>query len=521
MPTLEGLLGDVDNNGQVALDDGLLVAMHRVDPALSLPNHGQIGLGDVDCNGRVERTDAALIATFVANPSASAVSALRIGQRGGYSLDPVTEMVWGSILGTEQQDATVARLLDEVPVLVSGVFEIDGRDHLYLGIDRSYYQRHGGEHIYNTLKERFPITPLFVEASDGVQTQADRRARSEPGPASAKRATDEPEEASEEASDYDSAFDDLFSLFDILDEETEGPDLAVTRTTASPASVQPGDTLTVHAHVTNLGTVDAPSANVHVYRHTATTTDPRRIGTRETNATVTDTPLAPSASVPVAVQLTAPAVSATTTYYYYVCVDAVEGEQQTHNNCSGTPANATVQSDSTTPDEVVTATPDDEPTEPTEAPNLTIPSVTASPTNPASGGLITMQITVHNSGAGSASSEIIRVYRHAAPTANPIVNSARIVQTAQSGSLAAGASATRSLSTVVPSVTSATTYYYYACVTAADGETATEDNCSGPAEVQVQAPVVAQGIPEFMGGDVLFSTIRLKKDTEKIRTLST
>ena len=85
-----------------------------------------------------------------------------------------------NILGTEQQDATVARLLDEVPVLIAGVFEIDGRDHLYLGIDRDYYQRHGGEHIYNTLKDRFPITPLFVEASDGVQTQADRRARAEP-----------------------------------------------------------------------------------------------------------------------------------------------------------------------------------------------------------------------------------------------------------------------------------------------------------------------------------------------------
>ena len=75
----------------------------------------------------------------------------------------------------------VARLLDAVPVLVSGVFEIDGRDHLYLGIDRDYYQRHGGEPIYNALKQRFPITPLFVEASDGVQ-QPERRPQAEPGP---------------------------------------------------------------------------------------------------------------------------------------------------------------------------------------------------------------------------------------------------------------------------------------------------------------------------------------------------
>ena len=138
-------------------------------------------LGDVDNNGRVERADAALLATYVVDPSAAAVSSRRIGQRGGYSLNPVTERVWGSILGTEQQDATVTRLLDAVPVLVSGVFEIDGRDHLYLGIDRDYYQRHGGEQLYNALKERFPITPLFVEASDGVQ-QPERRPRPEPVP---------------------------------------------------------------------------------------------------------------------------------------------------------------------------------------------------------------------------------------------------------------------------------------------------------------------------------------------------
>ena len=92
-PTLDS--GDVDNNGHVDLDDGLLVAMHRVDPALSLPNHGSIGLGDVDCNGRVERADAELLATYVVDPSDPAVSSLRIGQRGGYSLNPVTETVWG------------------------------------------------------------------------------------------------------------------------------------------------------------------------------------------------------------------------------------------------------------------------------------------------------------------------------------------------------------------------------------------------------------------------------------------
>ena len=117
-----------------------------------------------------------------------------------------------------------------------------------------------------------------------------------------------------------------------------------------------------------------------------TTTDPQRIGTREPNATVTGTLLVPNASVSVTVETTAPAVSASTTYYYYVCVDLVEDESQGHNNCSGTPASVTVQSDSApadeTADEIISATPEDETPEPTGTPNFTIPAFAVSPTNP-------------------------------------------------------------------------------------------------------------------------------------------
>ena len=165
---LEGLLGDVNADDRVDLDDGLLVAMLSVDPALSLPHPGVMTLGDVNCDGRVELEDAGLIAAYVANPSDAAVSSRRMGQPGGYSLDPVTEVVWASILGTEQKDPVVARLLDGVPVLISGVMPVDGADRLYLGIDRAYWTEHGGKQIYEALKQRFPATPIHVEPSIGI-----------------------------------------------------------------------------------------------------------------------------------------------------------------------------------------------------------------------------------------------------------------------------------------------------------------------------------------------------------------
>ena len=183
VPTLDGLLGDVNADGRVDLDDGLLVAMYGVDPSRSLPNSGELALGDVNCNGQVELEDAGLIASYVAHPSDPAVSSLRIGQHGGYSLDPVTEMVWGSILGTEQSDATVARILDEVPVLLSGVMPIDGQDRLYLGIGRDWWAKHGGKQLYEALKERFPVTPIHVEPTIGVvDLSGPRRARAPSGP---------------------------------------------------------------------------------------------------------------------------------------------------------------------------------------------------------------------------------------------------------------------------------------------------------------------------------------------------
>ena len=63
------ILGDVDNNGRVDIFDALLVAVYSANPALAMPNNGDIALGDVNRDGRTDLTDAYHIATYTVDPS--------------------------------------------------------------------------------------------------------------------------------------------------------------------------------------------------------------------------------------------------------------------------------------------------------------------------------------------------------------------------------------------------------------------------------------------------------------------
>ena len=87
------------------------------------------------------------------------------------ALPAVTDIVWASILQTTQKDNELAELLNDVPVLLSGILEIQGKDYLYLGIERSYHNTHGSKNIEEILNKKFPGVPIYIEASDGVQTQ--------------------------------------------------------------------------------------------------------------------------------------------------------------------------------------------------------------------------------------------------------------------------------------------------------------------------------------------------------------
>jgi len=64
-----GILGDVNNDGQVDLADALLVVVFNLDPSITAPNNGNIGLGDVTDDGTVNLVDLLAIMTYITNPA--------------------------------------------------------------------------------------------------------------------------------------------------------------------------------------------------------------------------------------------------------------------------------------------------------------------------------------------------------------------------------------------------------------------------------------------------------------------
>ena len=72
---------------------------------------------------------------------------------------------------------------------------------------------------------------------------------------------------------------------------------------------------------------------VRIYRHVRKTNNPKTGGTRERGTAATGT-LATGNAVTITSTHTAPTVSETKRYYYYVCVDTLPDEQNTNNNCS-------------------------------------------------------------------------------------------------------------------------------------------------------------------------------------------
>ena len=90
-----GLLGDVNNDGQVDISDVLYVLLYvMADSSIILPNNGDISLGDINNDGTVDLADLLLLVRYTDNPFDPTLPL--IGDDHGDTLSEATEVSLGS-----------------------------------------------------------------------------------------------------------------------------------------------------------------------------------------------------------------------------------------------------------------------------------------------------------------------------------------------------------------------------------------------------------------------------------------
>ena len=231
------------------------------------------------------------------------------------------------------------------------------------------------------------------------------------------------------------------------------PDLAVGTPSADDATLDTGDTFTLSVTVTNVG--DWPpggTLRLRYYRSTdaTITSADTEVGTDEIDFLLEGESSAES------IDLTAPSTKGT--YYYGACVDTVDGEPDTTNNCSA----AVTVSVGLYPDlEVGTPTVDDD--------------------NPAAGDTFTLSATVTNAGDRASAATTLRYYQSTDAT---ITSADTEVGTDSVDALAASGTSDQSIEVTAPAT--AGTYYYGACVDAVADESDTTDNCSASVSITIE-----------------------------------
>ena len=247
------------------------------------------------------------------------------------------------------------------------------------------------------------------------------------------------------------------------------PDLVVGSPTVSDSSPETGGAFTLSATVSNDGDGAAAATTLRYYRSTdaTITTSDTSVGTDTVGA------LAAEGTTTESVDLTAP--SRPGTYYYGACVDAVAGEADTTDNCSGS-MRVTVRSSETQ----VQVTSDLE--------TYAIVAYTGVGLTP--GVSFTLSVSVRNNGSGSSPSTTLRYYQLTDAT---VTTSDTEVGTDDVPALAPSGTSTQSESLNAPSTPG--TYYYGACVDTVTDESDTTNNCAAAVQVTVWEPQETDGLP--------------------------
>ncbi len=233
------------------------------------------------------------------------------------------------------------------------------------------------------------------------------------------------------------------------------PNLAVASPAVSDARPDPGVTFTFSATVRNLGDSASTSSTLRYYRSSDAT-----VSSADTQVdTDPVTSLGTAGSSPESATLMAPSTSGT--YYYGACVDPVEGESDTADNCSEA-VEVTVLAVPPGPDLVVSAS--------TDHPVVGI------------GADVLVEAEVRNRGGADASKTYLRWFL--SDNNETPMSWSGFQAIASVPSLEVGRSAT--LEQSFAALRRPGTYYLIACAEAVPDESDTSNNCSA-AEVTIRA----------------------------------
>ena len=269
----------------------------------------------------------------------------------------------------------------------------------------------------------------------------------------------------------------------------------------SDRSPETGASFTLSATVSNAGDGESAATTLRYYRSTdaTITTSDTAVGTDAVGA------LAASGTSAQSISLAAPATAGA--YYYGACVDAVTGESDTTNNCSG-PVKVDVSEPPTQTSSDLTVTLD-----------ITVPSggITA-------GSSLRVGAAVDNSGDAASDPTTLRYYLS---KDRPIRTSDTEVGTDTVEGLASRERTTKSVELTAPSTPGR--YYYNACVDAVAGESNTTNNCSFVSigmtvtslpvpDLSVDSPSVSDDSPVTGAAFTLSATVSNTGDRESVAT---
>ncbi len=343
-----GILGDVDNTGDVDFFDALLVALYSHDSSTVMPNNGDISLGDVDADGQVDLSDAWAIAAWLNDPSNPALPAgigEPVASAASLSPDPSTvtfadDGAWHRFtVAAGEPVSVVANPGTDTPRLE--ITTRSGRGNYCPGEADDDQSRQDGQTIYLSGCSSGQATVELRRESDGTVLRT--------------------------------------YTFEV----TRSPaDLVVESVSVSASTLTTGQSFTLSATVRNQGTAGAEATTLRYYRSSNRTisTQDTRVGTDAVGA------LAAAGTSAESIRLTAP--SSAGTYYYGACVVSVAGESA-GNNCS-TGIRVTVEA---------------------RSPDLIVESVSVSKSSLTTGESFVLNATVRNQGTDPSAATTLRYYR--------------------------------------------------------------------------------------------------------------